>query len=97
MCGRYSLYKYLEQLNNYFEAEIQLDSIHASYNAALTQELPVIYQSQEHSKRFIDAFSWGLIASNTKKQPSFKPINVRASSINKNGLWLRPSKLSSVV
>lgn len=83
MCGRYSLYKHLEQLHNYFEAENRLGSIHASYNAAPTQELPVVYQSQKHSKRFIDAFSWGLIASNTKKQPSFKPINARASSINK--------------
>ena len=82
MCGRYSLYKYLEQLNTYFEAENRLGSVHASYNAAPSQHLPIVYKSPKHSNRLIDAFSWGLIASNTKDQPSFKPINARAETVD---------------
>ncbi|WP_353633598.1 SOS response-associated peptidase [Halobacterium sp. NMX12-1] len=83
MCGRYALFSDPDEL----AAEFDLDdaSYEATYNAAPSEELPVILD--ENSTEFSTA-RWGLVPSwseGPKDGPD--PINARAESLTENRLF----------
>ena len=81
MCGRYSLFKFLEQLESYFGATVAYDDFEPNYNAAPTQELPVVYQRDDD--RLIDTLRWGLIPSTVDEKPDYLNINARGESLER--------------
>lgn len=59
MCGRFTQFKKLDAFAERFEVEVPDDMLHERYNAAPTQDLPVIIIEREKKK--IELMKWGLI------------------------------------
>jgi len=79
MCGRYTLTKKEQALLERFEAEIAA-RFDPNYNAAPTQELPVITGGMPGK---IQMFRWGLVPAWAKdKSIGVKMINARAESVS---------------
>ena len=79
MCGRFTLSKDLQQVEQRFEAVAQAGQFRSTYNAAPTQGLPVVTNQQRDALRF---FRWGLIP-HWAKDASIgnKMINARAETL----------------
>ncbi len=75
MCGRFSLFAPLEDLEERFDAKFEYP-YERTYNAAPGQFLPVI--TDEHPDR-IQAFTWGLVPT-WADDDSHSPINARAET-----------------
>lgn len=79
MCGRYSIAVPTEQLVERFDAEMPVEPVPAHYNAAPTQQLPVVLNE---GPRRIELLQWGLIP-HWAKDPSIgaRMINARAETL----------------
>jgi len=71
MCGRFSVAKKAEDIEERFGAEMDRRRFAAIYNAAPSQMLPVITNTDSHRVNF---FRWGLSA-------------FRITSIFPDGIW----------
>jgi putative SOS response-associated peptidase YedK len=79
MCGRYTISTVPEQLAERFQASLPLEGLRPRYNAAPTQELPVLLNEGE---RRMQLLRWGLIPS-WAKDPKMgnRMINARAETV----------------
>lgn len=80
MCGRFTLYHTLEELEERFAAEMVVaEGTEARYNIAPTQDILVVTQN---GARHLQAYHWGLIPS-WAKDPAIgnKMINARAETL----------------
>lgn len=77
MCGRFSITNNSETLEARFHAKFSGD-FHPRYNAAPSQNLPVIFNEDEHS---IHLARWGLMPEWAKKMKRDGIINVRAETL----------------
>lgn len=80
MCGRFTLSYDAKYVEEYFDASNGVN-IHTSYNIAPSQELPVVWQT-EQGERSIRLMHWGLIP-HWSKQPTskYKMFNARADTL----------------
>jgi putative SOS response-associated peptidase YedK len=79
MCGRYTIVKKAEAIEQRFGAHLEKDAFRESFNAAPTQVLPVISNS---SPEAISYFKWGLIPFWAKDASiGNKMINARAETL----------------
>lgn len=84
MPGRYTIVATAEELKQRFNVVVQ-DNFKSRYNAAPTQELPVI--TNQHPET-VSYFYWGLIPSWTKNNPvSQKLINARAETLDQRAAF----------
>ncbi len=80
MCGRYTITFTIEEAEKAFNAEKVIEDFAPNYNAAPTQDLPVIVKIK--GKVILDLFRWGLIPHWAKdKELSYKMINARAETV----------------
>jgi len=79
MCGRYTIIKSPEELENQFEIDVNKEVYQTSFNIAPTQKAPIITNSNPHKASF---FNWGLVP-NWSKDPKvgYKMINARQETI----------------
>ena len=78
MCGRYTIYTKAEALPERFHASVQGDFLTPRYNAAPSQALPVILNTDS---AHIVAAAWGFLPS-WAKDKDFRPIiNARAETV----------------
>jgi len=86
MCGRYTLYKKVDELaERYNLASVPAD-IHANYNVAPGQIMPVIVED-EGGKR-LELMKWGLIPFWAKDPKiGYKLINARDDTIFEKPIW----------
>ncbi|MBD3615367.1 MAG: SOS response-associated peptidase [Gracilimonas sp.] len=97
MCGRYVLYKELDEVNDFLNA---IDSgkyrtpgkqgefyLTPNYNVAPTSIMPVAFINDE-GKRILEPMHWGFMGWKPKdgKKP-FLPINTRDDSLTKKPMW----------
>src|SRR6266849_4679541 len=79
MCGRYSIAVPTQELAERFQAELPPQPVDPHYNAAPTQNLPILLNQGE---RQIQMLRWGLIPSWAKDDSTgYKMINARAETI----------------
>lgn len=79
MCGRYHVTKLKEEIEKMFGAEVEDDEELQTYNAAPSQNLPLV-ASNKPAK--IQRFKWGLIPSWSKEEAiGFKMINARIETL----------------
>ncbi|QHT65599.1 SOS response-associated peptidase [Rhodocytophaga rosea] len=79
MCGRYTLVKKAEDIEKRFHVQIEEDSVHPSYNAAPSQNLPVI---SNYNPTLAAYYKWGLIPFWAKDAAiGNKLINARAETL----------------
>src|SRR5215471_6540609 len=79
MCGRYTLSTPLEALAERFHVELARESLTPTYNAAPSQALPAIFNSNPHE---ITLSAWGFIPEWADGRPDVKPIiNARAETV----------------
>ena len=80
MCGRYTLYE-IDEVGARFEVDIPAD-LNPNYNAAPTQNMPVI------TSEGLDLMRWGLIPAWAKDEKiGYKMINARAETIFDKPMW----------
>jgi putative SOS response-associated peptidase YedK len=84
MCGRYIFYEYQElseRLTNVSLDTAFFEHFNPTWNAAPTQDLPVIVEDDEIAA--IRAMTWGLIPRWTKpgERPKVAPINARSETL----------------
>ena len=80
MCGRYSIAVPTQELAERFQAELPSQPVDPHYNAAPTQNLPVLLNQGE---RQIQYLRWGLIPSWAKDDSTgYKMINARAETLS---------------
>lgn len=82
MCGRYAIHRDPQQIASRFRTRNPLPNIRPRFNAAPTQELPVVRYNPETKERSLDLLRWGLVphwATDTKI--AYKTINARAEGI----------------
>ncbi len=77
MCGRYTITATGEQLIERFDAELEAD-FEPRYNAAPTQNLPVILSDAPHKIRLV---RWGLLPKWVREQKRDGIINVRTETL----------------
>jgi len=79
MCGRYTLSTLPEALAERFHIELARESLTPTYNAAPSQALPAIFNSNPHA---ITLSAWGFIPEWADGRPDVKPIiNARAETV----------------
>ena len=80
MCGRFTQFKNLETIADRYGVELPEGGLTPRYNAAPTQELPVIIV--ERGKRKLEMMRWGLIPSWAESTAiGSKMINARAETL----------------
>ncbi len=80
MCGRYTLYD-IDELGEHFGVEIP-DDLQPNYNAAPTQEMPVI------TNQGLELMRWGLIPAWAKDEKiGYKLINARSETVFEKPMW----------
>lgn len=80
MCGRYTLYT-TDELEDRFRIEVS-EAIKPNYNAAPTQNMPVITTDG------LQIMRWGLIPSWAKDEKiAYKMINARAETVFEKPMW----------
>lgn len=80
MCGRYTIFTDPGHLAERFQAELPADGLQARYNAAPTQSLPVILNTDD--PRRIERLRWGLVPS-WSQDPAIgsRMINARGETV----------------
>lgn len=80
MCGRYQTSKVAQEIERIFDAKIDKKIYKQNYNAAPTQNLPLIANNNPGEVQF---FKWGLIPSWSKDEKiAFNMINARIETLN---------------
>src|SRR5262249_3912391 len=79
MCGRYTISNRIEALEERFRATVSSDIVTPTYNAAPSQALPAIFNTNPHE---ITGSAWGFIPEWADGRPDVKPlINARAETV----------------
>jgi putative SOS response-associated peptidase YedK len=79
MCGRYTLSSTAEALEERFHAAPSGEFLTPTYNAAPSQALPAIFNTNPHE---ISISAWGFIPEWADRRPDVKPlINARAETV----------------
>jgi putative SOS response-associated peptidase YedK len=91
MCGRFVLYRNLEQIKEAFVIEQVRWEPEASYNIAPTQDVAVVVQRE--GKNSLEKMRWGLIPS-WAKDPKIgsRMINARSETLSEKPSFKRPFK-----
>jgi len=85
MCGRYSVVKKRVSPEHRYADKFAAIEQEPHYNAAPSQNLPVIPSSTQH----IALFKWGLVPAWAKDLKTSKPINARAESLTTSPMFNR--------
>lgn len=93
MCGRYTIFQTGELAKRYKLDDAELDEIlkdiRARYNAAPSQNLPVV--TKVDGKNHLGAMRWGMIPVWAKDEKvGYRMINARAESVFEKPSWKRP-------
>ncbi|MGC4191771.1 MAG: SOS response-associated peptidase [Thermomicrobiales bacterium] len=84
MCGRYSIYDLhlLGQILSNLPIHLDLPP-HPTWNAAPSQVLPVLVESEDEERIDVTGMSWGLVPRWTKpsEKPKVAPINARSETL----------------
>ena len=89
MCGRYSIFTPANPLKIRFSVR-RAEALQPTYNAAPTQDLPVILNSDPET---IQLCRWGLIPSWAKEERiGSRMINARAETVETNNAYKGPFK-----
>lgn len=89
MCGRYVLHHTAAQLQARFGLSAIAGEVEARYNAAPTQQLPVILQRGTDLR--LEWMRWGLVPSWAKEiNPSISTFNARAEGISEKPMYRGP-------
>ena len=79
MCGRFTITKQVEDIENSFDVELDRELYKLNYNVAPTQDLPVVTNQQNKQVSFL---KWGLVPSWSKDLKfGSKMINARIETI----------------
>src|SRR5262249_47447086 len=79
MCGRYTISNHIEALAERFHATVGPEILTPTYNAAPSQALPAIFNTNPHE---ITVSAWGFIPEWADGRPDVKPlINARAETV----------------
>jgi putative SOS response-associated peptidase YedK len=79
MCGRYTISSRIEALAERFHATVAQDILTPTYNAAPSQALPTIFNTNPHE---MTVSAWGFIPEWADGRPDLKPlINARAETV----------------
>jgi len=90
MCGRFTVVKKAEDIANRFKVAIEEDIYREMYNAAPSQNLPVITNKEPEQLNF---YRWGLIPFWAKDASiGYKMINARAETITQKSSFKNPFK-----
>jgi len=82
MCGRFQATTSAAELARLFKAAGPLPNVQQRYNAAPTQDLPVVLRDRETGERRIEALRWGLIPFWAKDAKiGFSTINAKAETV----------------
>ncbi len=89
MCGRYALFKLLDEIDHFLGVLERRGEITPNYNVAPTHTMPVAFVDDE-GKRIAENMYWGFMGWKPKKgQKPFLPINTRDDSLTKKPMWRR--------
>lgn len=84
MCGRYALWTPEEELAGIFGADFSLGEVAPTYNAAPSQQLPIVFERYEEEPgrvlRRMQTHQWGLVPS-WARDANRPMINARAESL----------------
>lgn len=87
MCGRYTLHKKVDELAERFNIAKVPEGLHANYNVAPGQIMPVITEAED-GKRELELMKWGLIPFWAKDPKiGYKLINARAETLFDKPMW----------
>lgn len=87
MCGRYVLYKEIEEIDHFLGVMERNGEYEPNYNVAPTHVMPVAF-SAEDGKRMLESMHWGFMGWKPKDGKSpFLPINTRDDSLTKKPMW----------
>lgn len=91
MCGRYAFYEHQElseRLTNVSLDTAFFEHFHPTWNAAPTQDLPVIVPEGDEIAA-VHGMTWGLIPRWTKpgEKPKIAPINARSETIGEKAMF----------
>jgi putative SOS response-associated peptidase YedK len=91
MCGRFVLYRNLEEIKEAFDIEQVRWEPEVSYNIAPTQDVAVVVQQE--GQNFLEKMRWGLIPS-WAKDPKIgsRMINARSETLSEKPSFRRPFK-----
>lgn len=85
MCGRYTISAQPEQLAQHFNAQLPSETLTSRYNAAPSQQLPVLLNSKPDQIEFL---RWGLIPHWSKDgKTEYNMINARAETIREKSSY----------
>ncbi|MDX1484411.1 MAG: SOS response-associated peptidase [Alphaproteobacteria bacterium] len=91
MCGRYAITSPLEAIIKAFDVKSALSNLQPRYNAAPSQDLPVIRAGKEG--RDLGLMRWGLVPSWSKGPDSrYSMINARAETVASRPAYRGPFK-----
>lgn len=90
MCGRYAFYEHQELSERLTNVAIDADFLQRfrpTWNAAPSQQLPVIIE--DNGKSVLRTMSWGLIPKWTKpgEKPKVSPINARSETLTEKPMF----------
>jgi putative SOS response-associated peptidase YedK len=91
MCGRFALYRSLEEIKEAFDIQQVNFALEPSYNVAPTQDVAVVVQREEGNT--LETMRWGLIPF-WAKDPSIgsRMINARSETVHEKNSFKRPLK-----
>jgi putative SOS response-associated peptidase YedK len=82
MCGRFQASRSPAEVARWFKTTGPLPNVQERYNAAPTQDLPVVLQDRESGERRLEALRWGLIPFWAKDVKIFySTINATAENV----------------
>ncbi len=92
MCGRYALFKLLDEIDHFLGTLERDNTIEPNYNVAPTHRMPVAYSNIDGA-RVLEDMSWGFVGWKPKPgQKAFTPVNTRDDSIGPKPMWTRAFK-----
>jgi putative SOS response-associated peptidase YedK len=98
MCGRYASYLPAEAIRRTFRAVNPLLNLEPSWNVAPTQLEPVVRRHPETGERHLDLLQWGLLPYFTNDpEHARRPINARAETVAKSGMFRRAFELRRAI
>lgn len=87
MCGRYAISTSPSQLAKTFGVLTPPPNFAARYNAAPTQDLPVIRFDSQVGQRSLDILQWGLIPVWAKENAGLRPINAKIETLEQKPMY----------
>ncbi|MGB0346179.1 MAG: SOS response-associated peptidase [Balneolaceae bacterium] len=89
MCGRYALFKLLDEIDHFLGVLERRGEIAPNYNVAPTNRMPVAFVD-DSGKSVAENMHWGFMGWKSKEgQKPFLPINTRDDSLMKKPMWQR--------